>query len=249
MGSLPGNKIEARRMLDSDAPFLNSGQFHKLLLYLCRNFCKDSALNMEGKGKEYSDKDRIRRELTRGKYGAIFTPSSFPGLTANYATKLLSAFEKEGLVVRISKGVYLKTKRTRFGVSYPPIEEIVRQIAKRDKAKIFPTGETAANLIGLSEQVTMKTCFLTSGTARVLNIDGRTIMLKRSAPKNFAYNNESIGVLVQALRSIKAENITDEMKAKIPAILAEVEKDRRLEADLKLAPAWIEKLVLEQIKR
>lgn len=39
------------------------------------------------------------------------------------------------------------------------------------------------------------------------------------------------------------------MKAKIPAILAEVEKDRRLEADLKLAPAWIEKLVLEQIKR
>ena len=41
---------------------------------------------MEGKGKEYSDKDRIRRELTRGKYGAIFTPSSFPGLTANYAT-------------------------------------------------------------------------------------------------------------------------------------------------------------------
>lgn len=203
---------------------------------------------MEENSKELIYKEIIRREVTRGKYGAIFSPSSFPGLTANYATKLLSAFEKEGLLVRISKGVYLKAKKTRFGVSYPPIEEIVSQIAKRDKAKIFPTGETAANMIGLSEQVAMKTCFLTSGTARDLNIGGRTVELKRAAPRNFAYNNEVVGVLVQALRSIGAENITDEMKAKIPAILADVKMDRRFEIDLKLAPAWIEKLILEQIR-
>lgn len=204
---------------------------------------------MKEKDTEVLDKERIRREITRGKYGAIFTSSSFSGLTANYATKLLSAFEKEGLLVRISKGVYLKAKKTRFGVSYPPIMEIVSQIAKRDKARIFPTGETAANMIGLSEQVTMNPCFLTSGTARNFSIGGRTVELKRAAPKNFAYNNEVVGVLVQALRCIGAENLTDEIKAKIPAILANVEKDRRFESDLKLAPAWIEKLIREQIKR
>lgn len=199
--------------------------------------------------KEVSDKERIRRAVTRGKYGMIFTPSSFPCLTANYATKLLSAFEKEGLLVRIAKGVYLKARKTRFGVSYPPIEEIVSQIAKRDKAKIFPTGDTAANMLGFSEQVPMKTCFLTSGTTRDLNIGGRIVELKRAAPKNFAYNNEIMGVLVQALRCIREENITDEIMSKIPAILADVERDRRFDADLKLAPAWIEKLILERIKR
>lgn len=199
--------------------------------------------------KEVFDKERVRREITRGKYGAVFSSSSFPGLTANYATKLLSAFEKEGLVVRISKGVYLKARKTRFGVSYPPIEEIVSQIAKRDKARIFPTGDTASNMLGLSEQVPTKTCFLTSGTARDLNIGGRTVELKRAAPKNFAYSNEMVGVLTQALRSIGEENITDEIKAKIPAILSTVERDKRFEADLKLAPAWIEKLILELIKR
>lgn len=199
--------------------------------------------------KEVIDKERVRREITRGKYGAVFSSSSFPGLTANYATKLLSAFEKEGLVVRISKGVYLKARKTRFGVSYPPIEEIVSQIAKRDKARIFPTGDTASNMLGLSEQVPMKTCFLTSGTARDLNIGGRTVELKRAAPKNFAYSNEMVGVLTQALRSIGEDNITDEIKAKIPAILSAVERDKRFEADLKLAPAWIEKLILELIKR
>lgn len=216
---------------------------------MCRNICKDSALNMKDNIKEISDKERIRREVTRGKYGLIFTPSSFPWLTANYATKLLSTFEKEGLLVRIAKGVYLKARRTRFGVSYPPIEEIVSQIAKRDKAKIFPTGDTAANMLGFSEQVPMKTCFLTSGTARDLNIGGRIVELKRAAPKNFAYNNEILGVLVQALRCIREENITDEIMSKIPAILADVERDRRFDADLKLAPAWIEKLILERIKR
>lgn len=199
--------------------------------------------------KEVFDKERVRREITRGKYGAVFSSSSFPGLTANYATKLLSAFEKEGLVVRISKGVYLKARKTRFGVSYPPIVEIVSQIAKRDKARIFPTGDTASNMLGLSEQVPMKTCFLTSGTARDLNIGGRTVELKRAAPKNFAYSNEMVGVLTQALRSIGEDNITDEIKAKIPAILSTVERDKRFEADLKLAPAWIEKLILELIKR
>lgn len=199
--------------------------------------------------KEVIDKERVRREITRGKYGAVFSSSSFPGLTANYATKLLSAFEKEGLVVRISKGVYLKARKTRFGVSYPPIEEIVSQIAKRDKARIFPTGDTASNMLGLSEQVPMKTCFLTSGTARDLNIGGRTVELKRAAPKNFAYSNEMVGVLTQALRSIGEDNITNEIKAKIPAILSTVERDKRFEADLKLAPAWIEKLILELIKR
>lgn len=204
---------------------------------------------MKGNNKVMLDRERVRREITRGKYGVIFSASSFPGLTTNYVTKLLSEFEKEGLLVRISKGVYLKAKRTRFGVSYPPIEDVVAQVAKRDKAKIFPTGETAANMLGLSEQVPMKISFLTSGTARDLNIGGRTVELKRAAPKNFAYNNEVVGILVQALRSIGLENVTEEMKAKIPAILAGVEQDRRFESDLKLAPAWIEKIIIDQIKR
>ena len=35
------------------------------------------------------DRERVRREITRGKYGVIFSASSFPGLTTNYVTKLL----------------------------------------------------------------------------------------------------------------------------------------------------------------
>lgn len=34
---------------------------------------------------------------------------------------LLSTFEKEGLITRIAKGVYVKARKTRFGVVYPSI--------------------------------------------------------------------------------------------------------------------------------
>ena len=200
-------------------------------------------LNMSKNATQQTDIEKIRRAIARGKYGSIYFASSFPNFNADYVSKLLATFEKEGLLVRISKGVYLKARKTRFGISYPPIEEIIAEIAKRDKAKIIPTGETSANLLGFSEQVPMKTCFLTTGTYRTLRIGERTVLLKNAAPKNFEFNNDIVGILVQALKSIGKDNVTEEIKAKIPVILAKVPKNKYLDADLRLAPVWIKKLI------
>jgi hypothetical protein len=191
--------------------------------------------------------EEIRRIITRGKYGSVYFASSFPGFSIEYVSKLLAQFEKEGLIVRISKGIYLKARQTRFGISYPPVDTIVKEIAKRDKAKVIPTGEAAANMLGFSEQVPMKTCFLTTGTYRTLQLGDRTVMLKNAAPKNFEYHNEVVNILVQALRSVGENNVTEEIKARIPNILKDVPKDKRLDADLTLAPAWIRKVVNEMI--
>jgi len=198
---------------------------------------------MSKNATQQTDIEKIRRAIARGKYGSIYFASSFPNFNADYVSKLLATFEKEGLLVRISKGVYLKARKTRFGISYPPIEEIIAEIAKRDKAKIIPTGETSANLLGFSEQVPMKTCFLTTGTYRTLRIGERTVLLKNAAPKNFEFNNDIVGILVQALKSIGKDNVTEEIKAKIPVILAKVPKNKYLDADLRLAPVWIKKLI------
>ncbi len=194
-----------------------------------------------------TDIEKIKRIVTRAKYGTVFFASSFAGFDQGYMSKLLSTFEKEGLLERISKGVYLKVRRTRFGAAFPPVENIVREIAKRDKAKIIPTGETAANMLSLSEQVPVKTCFLTSGTRRQLNIGGKVVLLKNAAPRNFEYKNEMVCTLVHALQSIGRRNVTENIKTKIPGILASVPKDKRFEADLRLSPEWIRKLILSRI--
>ena len=82
---------------------------------------------------------QIRKRITRSKFGEIFFVSSFPQYDVEYVTKLLAIFEKEGLITRIAKGVYVRARKTRFGILYPSAYELVKEISKRDKAKVIPT--------------------------------------------------------------------------------------------------------------
>lgn len=62
----------------------------------------------------------------------------------------------------------LKQRRRVSDLLYPTAYELVNEIAKRDKAKVIPTGATAENRLGFSTQVPMNSCFLTtdSGSAK-----------------------------------------------------------------------------------
>jgi hypothetical protein len=55
--------------------------------------------------------------------------------------KFWHQIRERGLITRIAKGVYVKARKTRFGVVYPSAFELVTEIAKRDKADVFPAGE------------------------------------------------------------------------------------------------------------
>ena len=191
---------------------------------------------------------QVKAKITYARYGEVFFVSSFPQFDVEYVTKLLSLFEKEGLITRIAKGVYVKARKTRFGVVYPSAYELVKEIAKRDKAKVYPTGDTAANRLGFSTQVPMNACFLTSGTPRTLKLGNRTVTLKHGVPKNFAYKGELMPELVQALRNIGEENITEDIEKRIAQLLAEAPETQTIEHDLLLATVWIRQIIKRNIK-
>ena len=86
--------------------------------------------------------DKIKNKIVRARFGEVFIVSSFPEYDVEYVTKLLALFENEGLISRIAKGVYVKARKTQFGILYPSAFELVTEIAKRDKALIIPTGPT-----------------------------------------------------------------------------------------------------------
>ena len=121
---------------------------------------------------------KVKAKITHARYGEVFFVSTFHQFDVEYVTKLLAQFEKEGLITRIAKGVYVKAKKTRFGVIYPSAFEIVTEIAKRDKAIVFPTGETATNRLGFSTQVPMNACFITSGSPRKLKLGNPFLCIK-----------------------------------------------------------------------
>ena len=97
---------------------------------------------------------QIRKKITRSKFGEIFFVSSFPQYDVEYVTKLLAIFEKEGLVTRIAKGVYVKARKTRFGILYPSAYELVTEIAKR----LGLTTLKFARLEDLVESIGMPKC-------------------------------------------------------------------------------------------
>lgn len=187
--------------------------------------------------------DRVKSRLSHSKFGEVFFVSSFPEYDVEYVTKLLSILEKEGTITRISKGVYVKARKTRFGTLYPSASELVREIAKRDKAVVIATGDTAANQLGLSTQVPMNSTFLTTGSSRKLTLGKRTVTLKHGAPKNFAFKGKLIQDIVQALRSIGEQNLTPENERQIAKLLAESPEKETIEHDLRLAPVWMRNII------
>jgi hypothetical protein len=191
---------------------------------------------------------QIRKRITRSKFGEIFFVSSFPQYDVEYVTKLLAIFEKEGLITRIAKGVYVKARKTRFGILYPSAYELVKEIAKRDKAKVIPTGATAANRLGFSTQVPMNTIFLTTGSGRKLKLGNRTVTLKHGAPRNFAFRGKLMQELVQALRSMGENNLTKEDEGQIAKLLAETPEKDTIGHDLLLAPVWMRQIIKRNVK-
>lgn len=156
-------------------------------------------------------------------------------------TRTLSRLEEEGMLIRLSQGIYLYPRRNRFGILKPSIDEIANAIAQKDNAHIIPSGLTALNKLGLSTQVTMNAVYLTDATAREIKLGNRTIVFKRSAPRNFAYKTDIFPLIVCAMKELGKSNITDDNVAKIKSAIEKCEDKEALRHDYNIAPSWIRK--------
>lgn len=165
-----------------------------------------------------------------------------------FISRLLSEFAVKGVLQRLSKGIYFKPQVTKFGVLKPDVHELVKAIARRDKAQVLPTGETAANMLGLSTQVPMNFVYITSGSARTIVLGRKTVTFKRCVPKNFACQNELLAILIQAMKSIGKDRLTDGHRAIIKNLLLSNMPIETLESDIKTAPIWVRKTVCDLLK-
>lgn len=187
---------------------------------------------------------QIENEIDKAKSGTLYVVSDFATLgSAENIKKILLRLEQEGVLERIAHGIYLKPKVDRvLGVIYPTTEIIVKQIAKRDQARIAPTGVLALYLLGLTTQVPLKIVYLTDGSQREIKIGKRTIKLKNTAPKTFSIKDELLQLIVQALREIGQKNMTEDFLEKIEPAVQKLDK-KTVEKQLAYAPVWVQKVV------
>ncbi|MCD7711124.1 MAG: DUF6088 family protein [Porphyromonadaceae bacterium] len=160
-------------------------------------------------------------------------------------TRALSRLKNEGILIRLSQGLYLYPLRNKYGILSPSIEEIAYAIAKKDKARIIPWGLTALNKLGLSTQVTTNAVYLTDAAARELTIGNRKIIFKRNVPRNFAYKTDLFPLIIAAMKELGKDNVTDEHIAIIKQAIKKYGNDYNIRNDYNIAPQWIkQKLAL-----
>ena len=181
-----------------------------------------------------------------GRGNAIFSSDFVRFGEQKTVNKALERLAKEGVLIRISRGFYYYPKidrRLGLGVLYPTLETIAESIAKRDKARIVPTGLYALNRLGFSTQIPMNIQYLTDGSNRKLTLyNGATIEFKHTAPKNLAFNSQLAMLITFAFRSLGKENITEEILAHTKELLAK-DKSQTVKQDYKLMPAWVSSII------
>lgn len=186
----------------------------------------------------------IHERITALDEGSIIFATDFLDFcTEKQAGRVLTDMEDRGVIKRLARGIYCKPTATRFGPLYPDITNIVEAVAKRDHAQVLPSGFVAANMLGLSTQVPMSYTFITSGSSRILTVDGKTVYLQRAVPRNFAYKTRLAALMVQALKATGEENLGRE---EISALMSAIEKEPDKEAfrrDVLLMPIWIKTII------
>lgn len=192
---------------------------------------------------------QILNRIKKARGGVLFFTESFIAYGNTEAVKkALQRLTNAGELQRVAPGIYVRPQTDSIvGKVTPGIEAIAKAIAKRDRARIVPTGLYALNRFGLSTQIPLKVIYLTDGAARKIKVGNTSITFKKTTPKNVMAVGEISRLAIQALRTIGKENATEHEIKKIQQALMKEQKTK-LEHDIRLAPAWIREIMKPILK-
>lgn len=189
-------------------------------------------------------KNKIENKILKSSRGELFFADDFKNLATPENIRLtLFRMENDGLIERLAHGIYIKPKKDPLlGTIYPNIGEIAKEIAKRDKARIAPTGVMALYLLGHTTQVPLKAVYLTDGSQREVKIGNRTIKFKRTVPKSFAIKDELLHLIVQAFKEKGQQEITEDFLETIKQAVKKLD-EKVMQNQVVYAPVWIQKQI------
>lgn len=179
--------------------------------------------------------------------GTVFFVGDFISYgSRNSVNKALERLTEKGLMLRVARGIYCYPKIEKvygLGAVPPSLEDIAKAMAKRDGARIIPTGIFAQYQLGLTQQVPMNVVYLTDGVSRTIDLgEGKNIKFKHTSPRYFAIRSQLALLLTMALKDWKVENLTEVQVADIKALL---DTNPRIQAtDLKLMTSKVREFII-----
>ncbi len=189
--------------------------------------------------------DKALDKIKNTKRGSLFFVENFAAIGGGIKSinKALERLVLSGELYRVAAGIYVRPKKDKFiGVVLPSVDEIANAIAKRDKARIVPTGSYALYKLGLTTQVPLNIVYYTDSSPREIKVGNQKIALKKASAKMLSANGEVSKLAIQALRSIGKDKVQEDEIEKIKELLKK-ETDYNLKNDRLVAPDWIRNLI------
>lgn len=184
----------------------------------------------------------------RGKgRGWIFSNKDFSDLGRSGAIDVaLHRLLKAGEIRRICRGIYDYPEYSELlqQTLSPDIDHAAHALARRSGWRIQPSGNTALNLLGLSTQVPAQYVYLSDGPNRQYQIAKTKLTFRRTALSEAGLKRGESSLLVQALKTLGRDRITDDVIKKARRRFSVVEKKRILN-DTRYVAGWI----VESIKK
>lgn len=160
-------------------------------------------------------------------------------------SKCLERLEDSKIIIRIIQGIYCLN---RFDdvlslPILPSIDDVVSCLSRKHVWFICPTGVTALNIMGLSTQVPASYIYHSSGPYKKYLIYGTPVIFKRTMSRELiSYSNKTL-LLIQCIKEIGKDNITDDEILILKKRLSQNEKRIALQ-ETTAVQSWIRKIIV-----
>ncbi|MEG3935491.1 MULTISPECIES: DUF6088 family protein [unclassified Microcoleus] len=149
------------------------------------------------KRSQVNTAELIRRQIEERPEG-YWRHSDFSNLPSTAVSKALSRMAENGILERVSKGLYYRSRPTRFGRSRPSPSDIQKLLTKQN---LHPAGLSAANLLGFTTQNAIQGEFATSANSVPRTIIGSRARIHTRRPETWNRLEATDAAMLDFLRS------------------------------------------------
>ncbi len=180
--------------------------------------------------------------------GGVLSPKEFLHLGSRAAVdQAFSRLTKEGQLLRVTRGRYVRPVSSRFGTRAPAPESVVESLAAQSGEIVTPHGANAANSLGLTQQVPIRQVYLTSGRSRRLKLGRHDVWVKHAPAWMLALGTGQAGAAVRALAWMGPEHVGESLatlRRTLPA-----SEWQTLTASKGSLPSWMARAIGEEAIR
>jgi RNA-binding protein YhbY len=152
--------------------------------------------------------------------------------------KALSRLVQSGSLERVTRGVYMRPKMSKYtGRVRPNPLTVMDVITKANGETIQIHGAEAVRRLGLSTQMQVLPTFYTSGSTREIKVGNAVVRLKHASKDRLQHAGTKVGVALTALYYIGKEGLSTKVVSKITNALNSEELNKLQACKM---PEWMQ---------